>query len=95
MKAHHNRHHFAQTYPLRSPPLAALCGYQVPLPQGLKLQTEAVNVTEQRYNLHNENPLGHEVLVALTTVLKRFLVAYSFCGAQCIDFVKKLRRTQV
>src|ERR671915_860018 len=35
------------------------------------------------------------VVVALTTVLKRFLVAYSCRYAQSVDFVKKLCRTQV
>jgi hypothetical protein len=66
------------------------------LPPGrLKLRTEVVNVTEQRYDLHHESLLGHEVLVALTTVLKRFLVAYAGRRAYCVDFFAKLHRTQV
>src|SRR5262245_37784863 len=65
------------------------------MPQWLKLQTEVVNVTEQRYNLHDENLLGWTVWVALTTLLKRSLVAYSLPCSQYIVFVEKLRRTQV
>jgi hypothetical protein len=65
------------------------------VPHGLKSQTEVVNVTEKRYDLHNENLLGYGVLVALTTVLKRFLVAYSSLCSEIADFITKLCRTQV
>jgi hypothetical protein len=83
MKAHRDRHHFTQTQARLSPPLAPPLADQVLLSDRLKPQTEVVKITEQRYNLHNENLLGEAVLVALTTVLKRSLVSYP------------LRRTQV
>jgi hypothetical protein len=95
MEAHHERPHFPQAQPLLAPAVATPLGYQVLLPGRLKPQTEVVNVAEQRYKLHHENLLGRAVWVALTTVLKRFLVAYSLRCAQSLDFVNKLRRTQV
>jgi hypothetical protein len=84
VKAHDDRHHFTQTAPLLSPAVTTPCREQVLPPGGRKLQTEVVNVAEQRYNLHNENPLGHEVSVALTIVLKGFLVAHSSVALQAL-----------
>jgi hypothetical protein len=77
MKAHDNRHDLTQTELLLSPAEASLVADHVPLADWRKLQADVVNVAEQRYNLQHENLLGHGVLVALTIVLKRFLVAYS------------------
>jgi len=77
LKAHDDRHDFTQTQPLLPPHLALPVADQVSLPERHKLQAAVVNVAAQRYDLHTEHLLGHGVWVALTTVPKRLLVAYS------------------
>src|SRR5215470_10622644 len=76
VETHDDGHHFAQTQACLTPSLPTPIAEKLLSPQGLKPQTEVVNVTEQGYNLHDENLLGRTVWVALTTLLKRFLVAY-------------------
>src|SRR5262245_23505702 len=77
MKTHDDRHHFAQTHARLAPLLPTPFAHQTLLPQRLKPQTEVFNVTEQRYNLHDEDRLGWTVLVGVIVLLKRSLVAYS------------------
>src|SRR5689334_21298191 len=89
MKTHYDCHHFAQTHARLAPPLTPPCAKQMLMPQRLKLQTEVVNVTEQRYNLHDENLLGRIVWVALATLLKRSLVAHPLYRTQVMMELRK------
>src|SRR5690242_4888681 len=78
MRTHHARPPFAQAPACLPPPLPTPFAHQMLVPQRFKPQTEVVPVAEQGYNLHDENLLGRTVGVALTTLLKRSLVAYAF-----------------